>query len=90
MIFPREKRTHTPGPWEYFQGAICFGSPDERMVLCTPHLHQGTPEEDCILMAAAPDLLRVAELVVQATTGNIPPGIVEEAKRAIRKAKATP
>lgn len=58
----REKRRHTPGPWEYFQGAICYGSPDERSVICTPYLSNGTPEADCILMAAAPELLELAKL----------------------------
>lgn len=71
MTNDRSKRT--PGPWEYFQGAICFGKPDERMVLCTPHLHQGTPEADCILMAAAPELLEALEAVMYwASDAKIP------------------
>lgn len=39
------------------------------------------------LVAAAPDLLSVAQFVVQATVGNIPPGIVQAAKDAIEKAE---
>jgi hypothetical protein len=39
------------------------------------------------LAAAAPDLLSVAQFIVQATVGNIPPGIVQAAKDAIKKAE---
>lgn len=46
-------------------------------------------EENLRLLAAAPDLLRIAELIVQAKTGNIPPGIVNEARHAIGKIRGT-
>lgn len=75
---------HTPGPWEYFQGQICFGKPEERGVICS--IDDRVSEEDCLLMAAAPELLSVAQFIVQATTGNIPPGIVQAAQDAIKKA----
>jgi hypothetical protein len=42
-------------------------------------------EANARLIAAAPELLRVAQLVVQATIGNIPPGIVQAARDAIEK-----
>lgn len=50
---------HTPGPWEYFQGDICAGKPDDRVPVI--QIVNPTALADLELVAAAPDLLECLE-----------------------------
>jgi len=91
----------TPGPWSLRDfghrehgGVYVVGARGEWgfPTICEmPMQPNGEPcadaQSDGRLIAAAPDLLSVAHLVVQATTGNIPPGIVQFAREAIKKAE---
>lgn len=92
MVGPQEKKRHTPGPWEYFHGQLCFGVPEERRVICSPGL-QGVPEADCLLMAAAPDLLQACEFFKKWMLCGQPSPytdsqILEVVERAIKKASS--
>lgn len=51
------------GPWEYFQGGICFGKPEERLQLISFEGSRATMG-DARLMAAAPDLLKALHAAV--------------------------
>lgn len=82
--------SHTPGPWKV--SAHGYDSPylskafiEAEIGGCIAGLWAGDCA-DAKLIAAAPDLLSVAQFIVQATTGNIPPGIVQAARDAIVKA----
>lgn len=79
----------TPGPWEYFQGAICVGGPDVRRVLFHMPDTRATMA-DARLVAAAPDMLEVLEAIAYWMTDAklpccFPAGLVHA---AIAKAKA--
>jgi len=40
------------------------------------------------LIAAAPDMEAVCQMIVSATVGSIPPGIVDAARKALEKARS--
>ena len=79
---------HTPGPWEYFQGDICHGKPEERerILQCPGRMLAA----DADLIAAAPDLLEALREMWQSVSECNPEkrcrGLIK-AGRAIAKAE---
>lgn len=82
----REPRKHTPGPWEYFQGCICFGSPEDRRIIVGTDIAR-VPEADSILMAAAPELLASLKEVLADASWELERPIIKRAEAVIAKAE---
>lgn len=63
-----EAAKHTPGPWRYQEESDAYTHivrAGENFFVCQlPQSTRGRAEADARLIAAAPDLLRVAELLV--------------------------
>lgn len=57
--------THTPGPWRMHDGMLIG---DNNIIVCDPY---GPNPQDAALIAAAPDLLRACEMLLDRTANPI-------------------
>ena len=88
--------THTPGPWAVQKSSNPKNGTAWRDIVSlggefSPAYVGEALDKDAALMAAAPDLLAVADWLVQEHEqgdGNIPDGLYMAARRAIAKATA--
>lgn len=85
---------HTPGPWHHDRGAILTA--DRR---CLAEVYSGPCDslaehrENCRLIAAAPELLRVARLALEELEGlsaHTPRALRDDLRRVIAAASAAP
>jgi hypothetical protein len=85
---------HTPGPWHHDRGAILTA--DRR---CLAEVYSGPCDslaehrENCRLIAAAPELLRVARLALEELEWlslHTPQALREDLRRVIASASTTP
>ena len=83
--------THTPGPWETLKFSQHELQTDFEMVKVGKRVHMiGYSDEDkanAQLIAAAPDLLDVAEMVLALATIDTPIELIKAATAAIAKAR---
>ena len=81
----------TPGPWETLEFSQHELQTDFAMVKVGKRVHMiGYSDEDkanAQLIAAAPDLLDVAEMVLALATIDTPPELIKAATAAIAKAR---
>lgn len=82
--------SHTPGPWskEALWYLLRFGRKNSGPWDDACEDHEYMPdEEDAALIAAAPDLLAVADEVLATATVETPPHLVVMAEATIKKAR---
>ncbi len=92
-----ERPRHTPGPWWVerdprpgMEWNLAVAAPGDKDVCFMTH--DGTPlnelgEANAALIAAAPELLEVAYMVLATAKIETPPAMLEAARLAIRKAE---
>lgn len=85
---------HTPGPWGYLRSSAAGryivsaeNMPLDICVLSNRDKSQDEINANAELIAAAPDLLDVAEMVLALATIDTPPELIKAATAAIAKAR---
>lgn len=91
----KTRAAHTPGPWKVYRSAdgrlLGIGDAEGGGITDSQGglwLSGDEMEANANLIASAPDLLLVAELLLCAATIEIPAGLINLAESAVAKAKA--